>query len=296
MAQRRILIAIPHFYKQGDNASYGSGSAQPEIRFAALLRCLAGLHQTFGPKQGVLDIATRTAYPANQALWNTLDIVICTTGQSHLLQRFGHAPALFKHQPTSAEPMRLGYACHTVLREAAGRYDLYGYMEDDLVLHDPLFLDKLDAFRGYAGEGSVLQPNRFEVALGRPFDKLYIDGDLRRGLVEQFVNFADGAPEAVDMPVFGRTMRFARTLNPHSGCFFLTNQQLGAWANCPEVMRGDTSFVGPLESAATLGLMRAFAVYKPHAANAGLLEIEHCGTRFLSLVGQSIPVVGAPPA
>lgn len=297
MAQRRILIAIAHFYKQGDNPSYGSGSTPPDIRLTALLRCLAGLHQTLGPRQGMLDIASRTAHRANQALENALDVVICTTGPHHLLDRFGPAATpLFRHESTAAEPMRLGFECHRVLREAAGRYDVYGFMEDDLVLHDPLFLDKIEAFRAQAGSRCVLQPNRFEVALGRPFDKLYIDGDLRRALVERFVDFSDGAPGVIDLPVLGRSMRLTRTLNPHSGCFFLNQKQLGVWASCPEVVSGDTSFVGPLESVATLGLMRSFSVYKPSAANAGFIEIEHCGTRFLSLVGQSVPVAGLSPA
>ena len=28
-------------------------------------------------------------------------------------------------------------------------YDLYGYMEDDLVIHDPLFFDKIFTFRTF---------------------------------------------------------------------------------------------------------------------------------------------------
>ena len=52
----------------------------------------------------------------------------------------------------------------------------------------------------------------------------------------------------------------------------------------------DTSFVGPLESAATLGIMRTFKVYKPARENANFLEVEHYGRRFSSLIRYGKPV------
>ena len=42
-------------------------------------------------------------------------------------------------------------------------------------------------------------------------------------------------------------------------------------------IKRETSYVGPLESAASLGLYREFNVYKPTPENAGFLEIEHYG-------------------
>ena len=42
--------------------------------------------------------------------------------------------------------------------------------------------------------------------------------------------------------------------------------------------------VGPLESAATLGVMRTFRVYKPADANAAFLELEHTGSGFLNRI------------
>ena len=53
------------------------------------------------------------------------------------------------------------------------------------------------------------------------------------------------------------------------------------WSRKPYFLDRDTSFIGPLESAATLGVMCAFRVYKPAREHAGFLEIEHFGTRFL---------------
>ncbi len=53
------------------------------------------------------------------------------------------------------------------------------------------------------------------------------------------------------------------------------------WARQPYFLDRDTRFIGPLESAATLGIMRTFRVYKAAAENAGFFEIEHFGTSFL---------------
>ena len=53
------------------------------------------------------------------------------------------------------------------------------------------------------------------------------------------------------------------------------------WARQPYFLDRDTRFVGPLESAATLGIMRTFRVYKAAVESAGFLEIEHFGTSFL---------------
>ena len=51
--------------------------------------------------------------------------------------------------------------------------------------------------------------------------------------------------------------------------------------------RRDTSFLGPLESAATLGILRTFSIYKPAPENAAFLEIAHAGNAFLGLIRSS---------
>ena len=43
----------------------------------------------------------------------------------------------------------------------------------------------------------------------------------------------------------------------------------------------DISFAGPLESAATLGIMKTFRIYKPANDNAGFFEILHTNNRYL---------------
>jgi hypothetical protein len=88
--------------------------------------------------------------------------------------------------------------------------------------------------------------------------------------------------------VMEQQVMFYRALNPHSGCYFLNAEQMNHWVSKPYFLDGDTSFIGPLESAATLGIMRSFRVYKPANFNANFLEIQHFGSGFLSLIGNKV--------
>jgi hypothetical protein len=42
-------------------------------------------------------------------------------------------------------------------------------------------------------------------------------------------------------------------------------------------------FAGPLESAATYGIMRTFEIYKPARENASFLEVRHLDNRYLGV-------------
>ena len=141
---------------------------------------------------------------------------------------------------------------------------------------------KLAWFNGHVGQDKLLLPNRFEMGSGPLVHKAYVDGDLARRATARFQN-VDDCPR-LQSEVLGTKVVFRRPLNPHSGCFFLNVEQMQHWAAQPYFLDGDTSFVGPLESAATLGIMRAFKIYKPAPENASFLEIEHYGSRFLSLI------------
>jgi hypothetical protein len=90
-----------------------------------------------------------------------------------------------------------------------------------------------------------------------------------------------------------QNVKFQRSLNPHSGCYFLNAEQLEYWTKQPHFLDRDCSFIGPLESAATLGMMKTFKIYKPSPANSNFLEIQHFGANFLSLIGTQVTYI--PP-
>lgn len=286
----RVLVAIPHFYRPTDLGYYGSLSPDHGPRLRALAGCLTRLHQSVGPRQRLLYAPEGATRPCNGAEDVVLDIVVCTAGNDHLVDAL--PPGLCWHRRTDAAPPLLGYECHAVLRDNLGRYDWYVYLEDDLGICDPLFFDKLRWFAAVAGDSRcVLQPNRFETCDAPPLFKLYIDGPPKDTAANAPRTGLD-VPEEIRAPFLEREVRFRRVDNPHSGTFFLTDEQMRRWAGMPDFLDRASSYIGPLESAATLGLIRHFAVYKPSRENAGFLEIEHGDTRYL---GRRLEFSGEPP-
>jgi hypothetical protein len=280
----RLLFAIPHFFDPdpAGKRAHGSLGPDPAPRLRALTECLANLQQLFGRPQCVIDIGRRTTTPANHLTAAVADVVVCTTGGKHLLEHVSLGPGYFTHHPTDASPRLLGFECHAVLRERLGAYDFYCYLEDDLLIRDPLFFVKQWWFNRAFGDPAVLMPHRFEVARDRIVHKAYIDGPLR---VRASAAFQDVKAEPeLAAEAFGVRWVFRRTTNPHCGGFFLTAKQMAAWAAAAHFLDRDVRFIGPLESAATLGVMRTFRVYKPADESASFLELEHPGGGFLGRI------------
>lgn len=281
----RLLVAIPHYWEPGgraDGRAHASTALDPSPRVRALTRCLAALHSHYGPKQGILKMKDRLVGPANAAELFSLEILVLTDGSHHVLDRIEADSGPYAHVPRNVPPLGLGFACWDALRERVGGFDVYAYLEDDLILADPLFFAKLAWFRRQVGPESLLLPNRFEVAGRGLMHKLYVDGDIADTATARLQDRA--YRPILRGEVMGRPVDFVRPSNPHSGCFFLDDGQLQSWIARPDFHDRHPAFIGPLESAASLGVMRAFRVYKPAAENASFLEIEHAGTGFLSLL------------
>jgi hypothetical protein len=283
---RRVLFVIPHFYASG-NGFYGSTGSEVEVRVRCLERVVSGLHQSLGSRQAFL-LWLRNHVPesgnghlikTNEPFLSDLEIMICTSGDRHLLQHGALSPSHYQHLALDAEPMKLGFACHEVLRRNLGKYDWYCYLEDDLLISDTLFFSKLEWFIKEFGEEATLSPHRFERSMNEPLHKLYHDGLVRPDFTAAWQDVTDR--QYLSSEQLGINMRFERWPNPHSGCFFLNARQMEHWASMPYFGDGDSSFAGPLESAASLGIIKTFRQYKPSTANAAFLELEHLHPRYL---------------
>ncbi len=287
----RILFAIPHYFAPTAAGEYGSERSAREARALVTRQCLASLRQTFSEAQAIADGRQQNFHAANPALSASVTIALCTTGDSHLVADL--AGCGFEHVRTDAAPRHLGFECHKVLKSGLGQYDYFAYLEDDLRVADALLFAKLAWFTGCFGADAVLQPNRFELVADPVPCKLYIDGNLRDGRLSAAMQPV-GQQRRLEAAVFGMTFVFQRVDNPHSGCFFLSAAQLARWAAMPDFAVPSARFCGPLESAATLGIMRYFRSYKPARENAAFLEIEHLDRRYL---GRHFhPIVGDPPS
>jgi hypothetical protein len=84
--------------------------------------------------------------------------------------------------------MVLGFECQKILKENLGRYDYYCFMEDDLIVHDPYFFEKIRWFNESTDNINLLQPNRYEISMMGKVLKAYIDGDIRPGATENYQN------------------------------------------------------------------------------------------------------------
>ncbi len=284
----RILFTLAHYFRQEAKGFHGS-EKDPARRLRVLAETLLALHQTFGPRQALLHPPERATLPANEDWRHEIEVVVCTTGDDHLV---GHLPAgLCRHHPTAAKPRLLGYECHAVLRDGLGDYDYFCFLEDDILVTDPLLFLKLEWFTGLAGDEALLQPNRFERALRTAVFKLYIDGNLVDPKISPRFQDRTQRPR-LTAEFLGRPVVFQRIDNPHSGCFFLNAAQMRRWSEAPYFLDRAEGFWGPLESAATLGIMRSFAVYKPARENAAFLEVLHGDNRYL---GRRLKLAEAPP-
>lgn len=280
----RVLFVIPHFFSGTDanpiNRSRRSGAAEERLR--ALIATIGSLHQIFGSRTYGLDHFQRMAWQAAPTERHEIDVVVCTTGDSHLLNAAPALKELCRQHETGAEPMLLGFECHKVLADARGRYDYYAYVEDDLVITDPLFFRKRRLFDRSFGPAALLQPNRYEVLPDGPVHKLYVDYHVRPALTSPHQDVTQ--QPALHLPFLDETIRFERTCYPSAGGFFLSADQLPMWVKSPFFLDGDYSYLSPLDSAATLSVMKTFRIYKPSLDQAWFLEVLHASTRWIQSV------------
>jgi hypothetical protein len=117
------------------------------------------------------------------------------------------------------------------------------------------------------------------VARGAPGGKVYIDGDLAAEATAPYQDLSDRAE--VTLSCLGHEVSCRRPRNPHSGSFFLSAEQMSEWSRRPNFLDRAADFFSPLESAATLGIMQTFRLYKPARQAAAFLEIEHVGDSWI---------------
>jgi len=284
---QQLIVGIPHYYgpPAPELKLHGSTSAKLQERSAILYRTVMNLHQTFGQSQCMMQINRGATDAANTAYRFKVKVYICAQSHHHLLSQSNLPAWSYDAVIGDTAAVDLGFACHRELARRVNEGDWFAYLEDDLVLNDPLFFEKLQWFTENAGSDALLQPNRFERDSRWLATKAYVDGDLVERCTSDFQNRADRAELWLDYG--GARTRFLRPANPHSGCFFLRRDQLMHWMKQPGFGQPDHSFIGPLESAASLGVMQNFRLYKPSIENAGFLEVEHQSTQFISQLRKS---------
>jgi hypothetical protein len=280
----RLQLAIAHYYNPSGGGRHGSLSPNPTPRINALRQVVLQLHRLFGEPSGCLNHLQRRIDSCGDG-GGTLRLAICVQGEHHLLEHLNDLREaggfeVVHCQPTT--PRHLGFACHHVLQADHRDFDFSGYLEDDILITDADFFLKLLHFNRCFGQHYLLQPNRIETSEDlKNLRRFYIDGDYNPQATEQY-RHAMG--QQLCMEHLGQAVCFQQPLNTHSGCFFLNREQAEIYFGSDYWHQEDVSFHSPLESAATLGVMKQFQIMKPSPMNGRFLTVEHAGRNFMGLV------------
>ncbi len=252
-SRSRVLAVVTHVV---------DGSRPTELSAERLGRTLDGLLESLGHTQLELVLNTLPGRHVAEAL------------PEHLSSR------LVVRERDGVDPMLLGFEAQTEFVDRAEDFDWFIYFEDDLVLSDSLVLEKLAYFNSGAPPDALLLPHRYEFWNGQ---KTYIDLESRHGR-----EWAWNRLTLIQI----ESWRFAEFENPHSGCYFLSRQQLGRWTDTGRQWFGQVSYTAQRESAATGCLGEAFRLYKPHPANLTFLELRHWDTKYAQYFARSLEAAG----
>jgi hypothetical protein len=273
----RLLFVIPHYCRHDPSSALGAEREPLDVRAAAIARTVTRLYETFGPSAMVHPEVNAPA-----ARRNVVDVVVVTTGHNHALSAVGPVASLVHHEETNVAPLDLPFAAHRVLAREVRQYDGFGYLEDDIVVHDPFVFDKQRWIGSVIDGDSLLMPSRYEAS---GVAKVYPDADnpaVALGLEE--LTLPPG-PQTVTTQWMGIELTFVRPSNPNAACFFVDAGQIERLARHRLFGVPNAAWVGPIETAAIVAVTETFRVYKTASPNTDFLEVEHQGSHYLSTWG-----------
>ena len=290
---RRVIVrvAIPHYFRPGDDElGYAStrASSSRQARAVALGRCLGGvLALARGPQEQILSIVDQQLLIAPEAsLQGGVISDVCI--DCHLFVQRGcclpDVLELFQdqihvHELQLENPLFLPHAARDFLLndQADGDAQLSLYLEDDLVIHDRLFVDKQLWFLERSQHQAVLMPHRFERAPSHLQPRLFVDGPIDPSVFPEHHQPLEAAARGCFQA--GPEIIFDCSSNPHSGCFAVSQPQR-RWIQQQGV--ADDGFVGPLETVATFTVLQHFPVLKPSWSQRNFLLVEHAHPSYLA--------------
>jgi hypothetical protein len=283
----RVRLVIPHHYRPGGNhLGHGSGRSDPELyRVIAFSRCLGSvLALARGETESLLDIAGRCigstdpcAFPRRRLPGLSVELHLFVTGDSWLKPVVAvHAQALQVHHVDLEDPLSLPAEARRFLLEHPEPAALHVYLEDDLVIQDPLFIDKFAWFLERTQHRLALMPHRYELTHDPRAPRLYVDGPIDADYLQTFQTPQTEVANGTFWD--GCRVNFDIANNPHSGMFAISEPQRRLLQERGVAEKG---FIGPLETVATYTVLQHFPVLKPSWPYRHFLTIEHGHPSFL---------------
>jgi hypothetical protein len=276
MKPLRVLITIPHVFAPREGSLYSSQTESKRmVKTAALYEACIGnlgrhrlrhwIHASLGYKKPVItreltssigvDLTIQVYTPTDASLAGSLPT------QQHLeiidanLDDYTQIPSLASRRAL----------------EQSHKYDLIGYMEDDLAIEDPEFFLKIQRLVELTGGNYAFIPHRCEAIPG--LGDVILSGDPDGGRPDLF--WATNECIQIDWPLGSRY--FYRATNPHSGCYFLSRRQAQQvreyWQNRQWIP--DFTLSGPLEQAGSGFLLPVLKLMKPIPDHYRFLMVRH---------------------
>ena len=283
-----MYFFIPHYFKTDSTSSpsiYGSTRENNQFKrslsFARSLESLLSLERS--PSDYILNIKNKSlerTVECHESSPLNISITIFTNGRDHLDDVLALYASRVKivHCVNCEDPTRIPYITMLNLLQSDSSADIYGFIEDDLVITDPLYFDKINAFYQSFPNGHILMPHRYEkTTLNRPH-KFYVDGLIStQNYSSDLLTESSNNRILHSYQFMGSTIDLVKASNPHSGCvFFANSHRATAIENLPPA-----PFMNMLETASTGVAIKSFSILKTCWSQRNFFQIEHGNPSFL---------------
>lgn len=243
----KILVVIAHVVPGAE-----SGSEEKLLRLVA---CMDALGKSLASLQSDIVILTKENFSLHEKL------------PGYLKQK----TEIFYSQ--QEDPMFVEYDAYDVFISHLKTHDYFLFLEDDVLLTDSWFLEKIKKFNYYSSDKKfVLTPHRFEYCNGK---KHYFDQAIVRKDQTTSYKYAENLKISFD------DASFTVFQNPHAAFYCLNKEQMQLWKNSGYKWKNKVVAFGVLESAATFSLYENFEFFKPHPDNIGYFEVQHFGNKYM---------------
>lgn len=275
----KVLLTIPHVFAPKEGSLYSSQTASKRpLKQHALQQATLGNLARLGSKNWVhaslgkgQPIVTRSLSSIDGV---QLTIQVYTPPEATLAEALPTHPNLQQINPGNKDFKAVPLTAARRALEQAEEYDLVGYIEDDLLIENSDFFHKILWLVSKFGPKYAFIPHRCELIPGR--GDVILSGDPDGGRPDLFWDTG----ERLSAPWPLGEAHFYRATNPHSGCWFLNQQQAIALAHFWKRRNWTSEFQlsGPLEQAASGMLLPLFHVMKPEPAHFRFLMVRHLDT------------------
>lgn len=272
----KCLIAIPHIFQPQVGSPYSSQNETKRNLKTEALRISTidnlnrhsmchWIHASLGKNK---PIRTRKIKKIGGV---ELEIQVYTKTEASLASTLEYNDKLKIFNVENCSNIEIAAFASQKLLEQYRDYDILGYMEDDILIEDPEFFQKIKYFHENLQSEYTVIPHRCEHIRG--VGDVILSGDPDGGRPDLFWDTKESIK--IDWPT--GTKEVYRATNPHSGCFFISKQQAQRIYNHWNNREWKSAFVlsGPLEQAASGRLLELLKIMKPRPEDYQFFMVRH---------------------